>query len=125
MFSRGELLMEAAGREKRRFVRRHCARPIELGTGGTSYPLTSETSDVSPCGCYVTLLSTLAVGAVLDIILWAGETRLAFQATVRTADVSVGNGIDFTGISAEQQNRLQSYLDEIKAPVADSDFIFR
>jgi hypothetical protein len=125
MFSRGELLMEAAGREKRRFVRRHCALPIELGTGGTSYPLTSETSDVSPCGCYVTLLSTLAVGAVLDIILWAGETRLAFQATVRTADVNVGNGIDFTGISAEQQNRLQSYLDEIKAPVADSDFIFR
>jgi hypothetical protein len=85
MFSRGELLMEAAGREKRRFVRRHCALPIELGTGGTSYPLTSETSDVSP----------------------------------------FGNGIDFTGISAEQQNRLQSYLDEIKAPVADSDFIFR
>jgi hypothetical protein len=117
--------MDAASREKRRFVRRHCKLPIELRTGTISYPLVAETSDISPCGCYVMLLSTLPVGAVLEIVLWAGETKLAFQATVRTADVNVGNGIDFTGITTEQQNRLLAYLDEIEAPAASSDFIFR
>jgi hypothetical protein len=106
-------------------VRRHCAFPIQLRTEAISYPLISETSDLSPCGCYVRLLSTLPVGAVVDIVLWAGETKLSFQGTIRTADVNVGNGIDFTLITEEQRKQLLSYLDEIKAPAASSDFIFR
>jgi hypothetical protein len=110
--------------EKRRYARRHCALPIELRTQSSSFPLKAETSDLSPCGCYISMLSTLPVGTVLDIVLWAGELKLSFQGTVKTADAAVGNGVEFTGISKEQAAQLGAYLDEIHAPLANSDYIF-
>jgi hypothetical protein len=116
--------MDATNKEKRRYVRRHCALAIELRKPGASFPLVNETTDVSPAGCYVRLMSTFPTGAQIDVVLWAGETKLSFPATVKTADVAVGNGIDFTGMTDEQRKQLLTYLDEIKAPEATSDIIF-
>jgi hypothetical protein len=121
----GRTVMEAACREKRRYVRRHCALPIELRTPAMPFALINETSDLSPGGCYVRLLANFAVGTKVDVVLWAGGTAISFRGTVRTADANVGNGIEFTDITDEQRNRVQSYLDEIKAPLANPDFIFR
>jgi hypothetical protein len=70
---------------------------------------------LSPGGCYANLATTLTVGTVMDLVLWAGDTKLAFRGTIRSVD-RMGNGIDFTGMTAEQRTRLQRYLDEIKAP---------
>ena len=112
-------------RDKRHSQRHRCSLPIELRRYGSSYPLRGATSDLSPRGCYVSLSSALAVGTLVDVVLWVGDTKLAFRGTVRTADVNVGNGIDFTGITDEQRTRLQRYLDEIQArPAASSDIIF-
>jgi hypothetical protein len=116
--------MEAGNKEKRRYPRRSCALPIELRAPGAAFPLVAQTTDLSPGGCYVRLMSTFAVGTRVDLVLWAGETRLAFPGTVITADVAIGNGIDFTGMTEEQRQQLLSYLDEIKAPEASSDIIF-
>ena len=116
--------MEAVSPEKRRFVRRQCALPVEFQVQSASYPLKAETSDVSPCGCYVRMLSTFPVGSKVEVVLWAGDSKMSFQATVITADANVGNGIEFTGITKEQAERLQAYLDQVRAPDASSDFIF-
>ena len=117
--------MAAMHEERRRFVRRHCTLPIELRTIASPFPVINETNDLSLTGCYVRLLSTYQVGTKVDIVLWAGETKISFRGTVRTADANVGNGIEFTGMTDEQRKRLQDYLDAIDAPTSKSDFIFR
>jgi len=116
---------EAPHAEERRAGRRRCALPIELRTVASPFPLISETSDISVCGCYVTLLSTFRVGSQVDITLWTGDKKLTFRGTIKTADANVGNGIEFTGINEEQRTLLQRHLDETAAPAAKSDFIFR
>lgn len=117
--------MDPARPEKRRFVRRQCALPIELYTGDTSFPIKAETSDLSPGGCYVRMLYAFAVGTKLRVVLWVKGAKMAFLSTVKTADGNVGNGIAFTGISEKQIAQLNAYLDEIQAPAANSDYIFR
>jgi hypothetical protein len=82
-------------------------------------------SEEVPGGCYVRLLSSLRLGVNVDIILWLDGVKLSFRGEVRTADTSVGNGIEFTGMNEEQRSRLLAYLDAISAPTAKSDFIFR
>lgn len=116
--------MDSSSKDKRRYPRRHAALAIELRTQGSAFPIINQTSDLSPGGCYVNLLSTFPAGTKLDIVLWAGETRLSFPGTIITADANVGNGIDFSGMSDEQRTQLQNYLDEIQAPDASSDIIF-
>jgi PilZ domain len=101
---------------KRRFQRHHCSFPIELRPYGASYSLSGSATDLSVGGCYVNLASTLAVGIRVNAVLWIGDTKLSFAGTVRTAEASVGNGIEFTGITDEQRTHLQRYLDAIKAP---------
>jgi PilZ domain len=105
-------------RNKRRFQRYHCSLPIELLRYGNSYPLRSTTSDVCVGGCYVNLSSALRAGTPVDVVLWVGETKLAFQGMVRNADSNVGNGIAFTGMTDEQRSSLQRHLDQTATPTA-------
>jgi PilZ domain len=116
--------MQPARREQRRYVRRQCALPIELRVAATSFPIKAETSDLSPAGCYIRVLSPFPVGSGLDIVLWVKDTKMSFHGTVITADPNLGNGVAFTGISPEHSSLLQKYLDETQAPATDSDFIF-
>src|SRR6266545_1578457 len=71
-----EVTMGPASENKRRWLRRHCELPVEIRAQGAAYPIKCETTDVSPYGCYVTLMSTLPKGTVLNIVLWAGDTAL-------------------------------------------------
>lgn len=105
--------MAAASEDKRRFVRQNCAVPIELHTHGTPFPLYGEATDLSPSGCYVRLLSSLGRGVNVDIVLWLDGVKLSFRGEVRTADTSVGNGIEFTGMNEKQRSQLLAYLDAI------------
>jgi PilZ domain len=116
--------MESAGR-KRRAVRRTCVLPLELSQGEGTQSLKCDTTDVSPYGCYVTLLSTFPKGAVLEIILWAGSARLSCHGKVITADAGVGNGIEFTDMPDDVRALIAKYLDKIKAPEAGSGLILR
>ncbi len=100
---------------KRRFPRYACQLPIELRRRGVFYPLRSATSVLSVGGSYVPLTSVLAPGIVADVVLWAGDTKLKFGATVRNAD-RTGSGIEFTGIRTEQRDCLQLYLERANAP---------
>jgi hypothetical protein len=114
--------MAAASENKRRFMRRHCTVPIELRTHETPFPLFCEATDISFGGCYVRLINSLRLDVDVDIVLCLDGVKLSFRGTVRTADTSVGNGIEFTGINEEQRSLLIAYLDVISA-TAKSDFI--
>lgn len=116
--------MESAS-EKRRCMRQHCTLPVEIRPQGDAYPIKCETTDVSPYGCYLTLLSALPKGTVLDIVLWAGNTAIRTRGQVTTADMNVGNGIEFTEMSDEMRSELAAYLQKIDAPASDSGPIIR
>ena len=107
--------MDSARGATRRSQRRHCSLPIELRRDGSFNPLRSTAMYLSPSGCYANLTPTLAIGTVMDLVLWASDSKLAFRGKVRSAD-RAGNGIDFAGMTDEQRTRLQRYLDEINAP---------
>ena len=111
--------------EKRRHVRRRCGLPIEIRTTGSAFPIKSETTDVNSYGCYVTLLSALPVGAVMDIVLWVGETPLRMRGKVTTSDANVGNGIEFLNVTEEMRGQVAAYLEKIDAPETGPGFIFR
>jgi hypothetical protein len=114
-----------SGSEKRRSVRRRCALQVEMRSEGAAFPIKCETVDASPFGCYVTLMSTLAKGAVLDLVVWAGETALRIKGRVTTADANVGNGIEFIEITEEMRAALAAYLEKQDAQPSDSGLIIR
>jgi hypothetical protein len=111
--------------ERRRCVRQPCRLPVELRPQGQAYPTQCETTDASPYGCYVTLMSTLPKDTVLDIVLWAGSTAFRMRGKVTTADVNVGNGIEFIEMSDEMRSELAAHLKKIDAPASDSGLIIR
>lgn len=114
-----------AASERRRYVRRHCSLPLEIRLPGSAFPIKSETTDVSPYGCYITMLYAVPRGAVVDIVLWLGETPLQARGKVTTSDANVGNGIDFFDMSEEMRTQLAAYLEKIDAPESGSGFILR
>ena len=116
-------LMNAS--DKRRGVRRHYCLPIEIRAPGSAFPVKSETTDVSPYGCYVTLMYAHPPGVVMDIVLWLEETPLQMRGRVTTSDANVGNGIEFLDVPEEMRTKVAAYLEKIDAPESGSGFIFR
>lgn len=114
-----------AENEKRRSVRRQCALPIELRADGVAFPVKCETVDVSPFGCYVSLMSTIPKDTIVDIVLWAGATAFRMKGKVSTADANVGNGIAFTEMPDEMRAALAAYLEKVDAHPSDSGLIIR
>jgi hypothetical protein len=92
---------------------------------GSAFPIKSETTDVSPYGCYVTLMYTLPTGVVVDIVLWVGESLLQMRGKVTTSHANVGNGIEFLDMTEEMRTQVAAYLEKIDAPETGSGFIVR
>jgi hypothetical protein len=59
------------------------------------------------------MMFTLPVGTKLKLALWIDDVKLNVDGVVVTCDVQVGNGINFTGMSAEDSARLQQFLSAI------------
>jgi PilZ domain len=110
---------------KRRSPRRQCTLPIEIRTEGSAYPIQCETMDVSPYGCYVALMSTLAKDTPVDLVLWMGNVALRTKGRVKTADANVGNGIEFIEMPDATRAELRAYLEKSDAPPSDSSLIIR
>jgi hypothetical protein len=55
----------------------------------------------------------LPVATVLRVDFWLDTEHVNITAVVRTCDPGVGNGIEFTGMTGEMKEHMQSYLDAI------------
>ena len=102
--------MAPGEQNRRKFPRLKVSVPIELRPEGSQFPIRGATSDLSLTGCYVEMTFTFPVATVLEIRLQLGEPTPAL-ATVVTCDTQVGNGITFTKMLPEDQDRLRSYLE--------------
>jgi hypothetical protein len=96
---------------RRRWARHKIAFPISLYDEQT--PVRVTATDISGSGCYVEMLSPFPIGTGLGAELWFGAERVTTRALVRTCDPRVGMGIEFVGLSTEDQRRFQDYLQAI------------
>jgi len=102
--------MENKFPKQRRFPRHRCSLPIQLRPAEQPYPTSSETTDVSLCGCYVKMLLPLPVGAVVDIRIGIGGGEVTAKGLVKTMDPALGNGIELTEMAPSCRLELQHYL---------------
>jgi hypothetical protein len=101
---------------QRRFLRHKVPFPLEIrdqrsGPGGIN--MRTQSTDISGRGCYVETLMPLPRGTDLNITFWLDSERITVPAVVRTCDGGVGMGIEFTGLDAATQDRLQKQLDKM------------
>ena len=75
----------------------------------------TNATDISGRGCYIETMLPLARGTELNISFWIESEKIDIQAVVRACDGGVGMGIEFTGMDAESQKRLQLYLEKQSA----------
>jgi hypothetical protein len=102
--------------ERRRFTRHRLAVGVELRTVNNGAPLHVRTSDMSGMGCYVETMFPLANGTKLDISIWLDSNKMLTTGVVRTCHIAFGMGIEFTGLTAQEGEILDLYLEcRIKA----------
>jgi hypothetical protein len=109
-----------APNSKRRFERLRIPFPMEIRDergGGTA--MQTSASDVSGRGCYIESLVPLPLGTPLIITFWLDMDKIVTPASVRTSDPGVGMGIEFTGLSPQNQERLQQSLEKSKESAKD------
>ena len=100
---------------KRRFERLRLPFPMEIrDERGGGAVMQTNASDVSGRGCYVESLVPLPLGTSLIITFWLEMDKIVTPASVRTSDPGVGMGIEFTGLSPQNQERLQQTLEKLK-----------
>jgi hypothetical protein len=98
---------------RRRWPRHKISFPIELRDERVNTPMRISATDVSGNGCYVETIMPLPTGTVLRVEFYLQDQRMTITAVIRTCDPGVGNGIEFTGMSLENKEHLQAYLDGI------------
>ena len=99
--------------QRRRYERTKTAVEVELYSDQHTTPPRSKTADLSLGGCYLEMMFTLPVGTKLKLALWLDDVKLNVDGVIVTRDVQVGNGIQFTSMSAEDSARLQQYLADV------------
>ncbi len=111
-------MVRIADANRRRWTRHKISLPLEIRDERVSAPSRINATDVSGNGCYVESMQPMPLGTVLRLDFWIGTEHINVSAVVRTYDPGVGNGIEFTGMSAEIKDRMQNYLDEIDPPMS-------
>ena len=113
-YSHGRMKQPRKGAEKRESNRVKVRVPVELQIEGSKGPIRTETADLSLTGFYVEMMFTLNVETPLDIKLQIGDTTVLAVGKVVTCDPTVGNGISFTKMLAEDRLALANFLQAAK-----------
>ena len=96
--------------DRRQHLRTKVPVAVELQSESASGPLRNKTADLSIGGLYVEMMFTLEVGTKLKIVLWINDVKVSTGGVVVTRDLQVGNGIEFTDMTPEDQERLKHFL---------------
>jgi c-di-GMP-binding flagellar brake protein YcgR len=99
----------------RHYPRFKAALSIELRPKGATVPLRTQTADISMGGCYVEMVFTHEVSTIMDITLWVGDSKVVLQGEIVSKHPSFGNGLRFTRITKEGEEKLTQYLESLKS----------
>ena len=97
--------------QRRRYSRHKLSFPLELRTENRTAPMQTSATDISGRGCYVETIMPFAIETVFKISFWLDQEKIETEGVVRAKDPGFGMGIEFTGLSTEDQDRIQRFLD--------------
>jgi hypothetical protein len=101
------------GSEKRRSTRYKCVGSAEISQESTGVRIWATFQDVSVHGCYVEASSNYPVGTALGIKLQMNAIQVTARGVVRVTYPSLGMGIAFREMSAENRTRLEELIRSI------------
>ena len=96
--------------ERRIFPRYSIVGTAEIWEQGYSFSNRGTVTDISMSGCYVQMLNPLAIGQKLRFKLTLGKTTFEGDAVVVNQHPSLGMGIDFENLTADQQKNLNACI---------------
>ncbi len=100
-------------RNRRRYTRHSCIGTVEFRVAGSKTSIAGNLTDLSLGGCYVKAQATCPKGAILELVLEVGKTRLHAQGRVVAVNPTTGMGIEFTG-SGSSIRRLPALINTIR-----------
>lgn len=103
-------------RTERQFPRVKVNLPVELRRPIIRAPIRAQTADICMGGCYVEMSFTQDVSAQVEIVMWIGENKIRATGVIVSSHPSVGNGVKFIHMAAEDKERLKQYIDSLQTP---------
>jgi len=117
----GHLLEELSTRgnsERRGWVRFPFTAAAEIAELHSETRVVGRCSDLGSGGCYIDTLSPFAVGSAVRVRIERDLLEFQAEATVTYALASMGMGLVFTGIKAEDRGVLHSWIAELSGEMA-------
>ncbi|HXP47986.1 MAG TPA: PilZ domain-containing protein [Terriglobales bacterium] len=108
----------AAQAERRRYPRYACAGAVKLGTEDTDLSTWARLGDIGLGGCYAELMSTLPLQTPVEFAIQVDDLEIRGRGVVRTTHPSVGNGIAFTQMKADDWQRLNHLIARLASPMS-------
>jgi len=102
--------------ERRRYPRYACAGGVKLGKEGADLSTWARLADIGLGGCYAELMSPLPLQTPVEFAIQVDDLEIHGRGMVRTAHPSVGNGIAFTQMKADDWRRLNQLIARLASP---------
>ena len=101
--------------ERRRYPRYQCSGGVQMSKDGTGVPLWVRLADIGLGGCYVETLSPLPLQTNVELVIHVEDLQIQGRGRVRTSHPSVGNGIAFTQMLADDWLHLHQLIARLAA----------
>ncbi len=96
--------------ERRDAIRYACTGGAEFRNVAGGFKNWGTVSDVSENGCYVETVYPLPAKTEVELLISVRNVEIRGRAQVRSSDPNVGMGIEFSEISAEDRQRLDTLI---------------
>jgi hypothetical protein len=96
-----------ATEERRVFPRHTCRFQAIASIEGTDMNTPAIVSDISLGGCYLEMLSPLPVDTLIGLTMNPSNMTLHIHGKVRTSHMGMGMGVEFTGLTPEDFEKLR------------------
>lgn len=106
------------GEERRAAARYRCPGDVEVTDPETNTPVKGLLSDISEGGCYVDMTAPLESGTQAQLRVSTTEATLEAQGVVRASHPSMGMGVQFTEMTAENRQQLDALVGGLAAQFA-------
>jgi len=105
--------------EERRYASRHrCTGRVEVINPETGVTLAGSLSDISSGGCYVEMMTPVESGREVELRLATASLTLKARGVVRASHPTIGMGVQFTEMSAEDRQRLEQLVAQLAGEVS-------
>lgn len=101
--------------ERRRYPRYQCSGGVQLSKENAGPPVWVRLGDIGLGGCYVETMSPLPVQTNVELVIHVDDLKIHARGKVRTSHPTIGNGIAFTQMLAEDWLRLHQLIARVAA----------